>query len=150
MKYPWKDYSGRTSPLKLAVFLALFAPALWTLMSFLLGWLEPHPFTAAIQQIGLWTIRLIFLALLVTPLLAVVHYCMQSKLDLWEPAIMAGIYFWLIGYRLLARRLAVRGRLPLPWVGALGIVSAAATAVGETAYFWLAFGVDPLRVIAAN
>ena len=29
-------------------------------------------------------------------LLAVVHYCMQSKLDLWEPTIMAGLYAWLI------------------------------------------------------
>src|SRR5437016_8761945 len=83
-------------------------------------------------------------------LLAVAHYCMQSKLDLWEPTIMAGIYFWLIGYRLLARLLAVRGRLPLVWVGVLGAAGAVATAVGETTYFWLAFGVDPLRVIAAN
>ncbi len=32
------------------------------------GWLQPQPFTAAIQQIGLWTIRLIFIALAITPL----------------------------------------------------------------------------------
>jgi hypothetical protein len=30
-KYPWNDYSGRLSPLKLLVFIALFAPALWVL-----------------------------------------------------------------------------------------------------------------------
>jgi sulfoxide reductase heme-binding subunit YedZ len=244
MTYPWRDYSGRTSPLKLIVFAALFAPALWTALSFAMGWLQPQPFTAAIREIGLWTIRLIFLALAVTPLrgvlqwsrlilvrrmigvaafayaithlslytadqmfdlvkvaseialriyltigfaamlglaalaatstdgmvrrlggrnwqllhrlvylialLAVVHYCMQSKLDLWEPTIMAGIYFWLMGYRLLARFLAVRGRLPLPWVGALGIAAAGATALGEAVYFWVAYGVDPTRVIAAN
>ena len=83
-------------------------------------------------------------------LLAVVHFCMQSKLDLWEPTIMAGIYFWLMGYRLLARFLAVRGRLPLPWVGALGVAAAGATALGEAVYFWVAYGVDPLRFIAAN
>jgi methionine sulfoxide reductase heme-binding subunit len=242
--YPWQDYSGRTSPLKLAILVALFAPALWTVLSFFMGWLEPRPFNEAIHQFGLWTIRLIFLALAVTPLrqilqwprlilvrrmigvaafayaithlslytadqmfdlvkvaseialriyltigfaallglaalaatstdgmirrlggrnwqrlhrlvylialLAVVHFCMQSKLDLWEPTIMAGIYFWLMGYRLLARFLAVRGRLPLVWIGALGMVAAVATAVGEATYFWLAFGVDPLRVIAAN
>jgi methionine sulfoxide reductase heme-binding subunit len=242
--YPWKDYSGRTSPLKLAIFVALFGPALWTLLSFSLGWLQPQPFIAAIREIGLWTIRLIFIALAITPLrsilqwprlivvrrmigvaafgyaithlslytadqkfdlvkvaseivsriyltigftaviglsalaatstdgmirrlgarnwqrlhrlvygialLAVVHYCMQSKLDLWEPTIVAGIYGWLIGYRLLARFLAVRGRLALVWVGALGVAAAALTALGETAYFWVAFGVDPLRVIAAN
>jgi sulfoxide reductase heme-binding subunit YedZ len=242
--YPWQDYNGRTSPLKLAIFIALFAPALWTALSFAMGWLQPQPFTAAIREIGLWTIRLIFIALAITPLrsilqwprlivvrrmigvaafgyaithlslytadqkfdlvkvaseivsriyltigftaviglsalaatstdgmirrlgarnwqrlhrlvygialLAVVHYCMQSKLDLWEPTIVAGIYGWLIGYRLLARFLAVRGRLALVWVGALGVAAAALTALGETAYFWVAFGVDPLRVIAAN
>jgi len=246
--YPWQDYSGRTSPLKLAIVVALFGPALWTALSFALGWLQPQPFTAAIREIGLWTIRLIFIALAITPLrgvlqwprlilarrmigvaafayalthlslytadqmfdlakvaseivrriyltigftavlglaalaatstdgmirrlgarnwqrlhrlvylialLAVVHYCMQSKLDLWEPTIMAGIYFWLMGYRLLAKYLPraqiVRGRMPLVWLGGLGVMAAVATALGETAYFWIAFGVDPMRVIAAN
>jgi sulfoxide reductase heme-binding subunit YedZ len=246
--YPWKDYSGRTSPLKLAIFIALFGPALWTALSFAMGWLQPQPYTAAIREIGLWTIRLIFIALAITPLrgvlqwsrlilvrrmigvaaftyalthlslytadqmfdlakvvseivqriyltigfaaviglsalaatstdgmirrlggrnwqrlhrlvylialLAVVHFCMQSKLDLWEPSIMAGIYGWLMGYRLLARYLprgfVVRGRLPLVWVGALGAAAAVLTALGEAAYFSLAFSVDPMRVIAAN
>jgi len=242
--YPWQDYSGRTSPLKLAIFVALFGPGLWTALSFAMGWLQPQPYTAAIREIGLWTIRLIFIALAITPLrgvlqwsrlilvrrmigvaafayalthlslytadqmfdlakvvseivqriyltigfaaviglsalaatstdgmirrlggrnwqrlhrlvylialLAVVHYCMQSKLDLWEPSIMAGIYGWLMGYRLLARYLAVRGRLPLVWVGALGVAAAVLTALGEAAYFSIAFGVDPMRVIAAN
>ena len=44
----------------------------------------------------------------------------------------------------------MRGRLPLVWVGGLGVIAAVLTALGETAYFWLAFGVDPMRVIAAN
>src|SRR5258708_24989871 len=206
MKFPWQDYSGRTSPLKLAIFVALFGPALWTALSFAMGWLQPQPYTAAIREIGLWTIRLIFIALAVTPLrsilqwprlilvrrmigvaafayaithlslytadqmfdlakvaseivrriyltigfaavlglsalaatstdgmirrlggrnwqrlhrlvylialLAVVHYCMQSKLDLWEPSIMAGIYGWLMGYRLLGRYFGGGGRRP--------------------------------------
>ena len=68
MKYPWNDYSRRLSPLKLAVFIALFCPALWTALSYRLGWLEPRPFNEAIHQIGLWTIRFIFIALAITPL----------------------------------------------------------------------------------
>jgi sulfoxide reductase heme-binding subunit YedZ len=83
-------------------------------------------------------------------LLAVVHYWMQAKLEIWEPTIMAGIYGWLMGYRLLARFFAVRGHLSLVWVGALGVAAAVLTALGEAAYFWVAHGVDPLRVIAAN
>jgi sulfoxide reductase heme-binding subunit YedZ len=241
--YPWKDYSGRTSPLKLLVFAALFGPALWTALSFSLGWLEPRPFTAAIREIGVWTIRLIFIALAITPLrsilqwprlilvrrmtgvaafayalthlslytadqsfdiakvaseivhrlyltigftallglaalaatstdgmirrlgrrwqllhrlvyliavLAVVHFWMQSKLDIWEPTVMAGIYAWLMGYRLLVRLLAVRGRLALRWVAALGGAAAVLTASGEAIYFRIAYGVDPMRVIDAN
>lgn len=241
--YPWKDYGGRTSALKLAVFVALFVPGLWVALALSQGWLGARPLNEAIHQIGLWTIRLIFIALAITPLrrilqwprlilvrrmvgvaafayalahlslytadqafdlakvaseialriyltigfaavlglaalaatstdgmvrrlgrrwqtlhrlvyvialLAVIHYCMQSKLDLWEPTIMAGIYAWLIGYRLLATRLAVRGMLPLRWVGVLAPAAALLTAAGEAAYFWAAYGVDPMRVAAAN
>ena len=242
--YPWNDYSGRLSPLKLAVFVALFVPGLWTTVFFAAGWLGPRPYTEAIHMIGLWMLRLLFIALAITPLrqivqwprlilvrrmvgvaafayglahislfiadekfdlakvaseivlriyltigftaliglaalaatstdamvrrlgarrwqrlhrivyaiglLAVIHYCMQSKLDLWEPTIMAGIYAWLIGYRLLVRFVGVRGRLPLVWVAALSLAAPALTALGEAAYFNLALGVDPARVLAAN
>lgn len=243
MKYPWNDYSGRLSALKLAVFVALFCPAIWVMVAFSQGWLGARPTNEAIHQIGLWTIRLIFIALAITPLraivqwprlilvrrmvgvaafgyaffhltlytaqqafdlakvaseivlriyltigftallglaalaatstdamvrrlgrrwqklhrlvylialLAVVHYWMQSKLEVWEPTIMAGIYLWLMGYRGLARLVAVRGRVPLLWVALLGVAAAALTCAGETFYFWLAYGADPLRVIAAN
>jgi methionine sulfoxide reductase heme-binding subunit len=240
---PWYDYGGRLSPFKLAVFLALFLPALWVMVAFPAGWLGARPTNEAIHQIGLWTIRLIFIALAVTPLravlqwqrlilvrrmvgvaafayaiahltlytaseafdlakvaseivlriyltigftavlglsalaatstdgmvrrlgrrwqtlhrlvylialLAVIHYWMQSKLEIWEPTIMAGIYLWLMGYRLLARRVAVRGRLPPAWIGALGVAASVLTAGGEALYFWLAYGADPARVVAAN
>src|SRR4051794_27377837 len=244
MTYPWKDRNGRTSPLKLVVFAALFVPALWVAVAFASGWLGARPLNEAIHQLGLWTIRLIFLALAVTPLrhilqwsrllvvrrmigvaafayaiahlglyatdqafdlakiateiavriyltigftavlglaalaatstdgmirrlgarrwqrlhrlvyaialLAVVHYCMQSKLDLWEPMIMAGLYGWLIFYRVLARPVGVRSRLSLRGVAMLGVAAAVLTASGEAAYFWIAYGADPMMVIAAN
>ena len=83
-------------------------------------------------------------------LLALVHYFMQAKLEVWEPTVFFGIYGWLMGYRLLAAKFAVRGRLPLFWVAALGPVAAAATALGEAAYFHFAFGAPTLRVLDAN
>ena len=67
-----------------------------------------------------------------------------------EPTIIAGIYAWLMGYRLLVKLVGVRGRLPLAWVGALSLVVPVLTALGEAAYFNLARGVDPARVVAAN
>ena len=82
--------------------------------------------------------------------LGLIHYSMQSKLEQWEPTIADGIFVWLMGYRLLIPFVAVRGRLPIVWLGLLGVAAAVLTALGETAYFWVAFGVDPMRVIAAN
>lgn len=242
--YPWYDYSRKTSPLKLAVFIALFLPAAWVLLAYPIGALGARPLNEAIHQVGLWTLRFLFIALAVTPLrailnwqrlvlvrrmigvaafayimvhfllyigdqafdlfkvaseivrriyltigfaallglaalaatstdgmvrrlgqrrwqwlhrlvyaiavLAVIHYSMQSKLEQWEPTIMAGILAWLLGYRLLARFVAVRGRVPLAWVGALGIAAAVLTALGEALYFYLTLGVDPMRVLNAN
>ncbi|MBV9555295.1 MAG: sulfoxide reductase heme-binding subunit YedZ [Alphaproteobacteria bacterium] len=232
MKYPWNDYSRKLSPLKLTVFVALFLPAAWTLYAFLTANLGARPLNEAIHQQGLWTIRLILIALAITPLKAIlqwqrlvlvrrmvgvaafayvifhfllyiadqnfdlataaseivrriyltigfvallglaalaatstdkmvrrlgrkwqtlhrlvylicllglIHYSMQSKLEQWEPVIADGIFVWLMGYRLLAARFAVRGYLPLVWVGALGIAATVLTALGEAVYFAIAF-----------
>ena len=56
-KRPWRDNSGRLSLLKLTVFVALFAPGVWTLLSYPLDLLGARPLNEAIHQIGLWTIR---------------------------------------------------------------------------------------------
>jgi methionine sulfoxide reductase heme-binding subunit len=232
VKYPWNDYSGKLSPLKLTVFIALFLPVAWTLVAFLTNNLGSRPLTEAIHQQGLWTIRLILIALAITPLKAIllwqrlilvrrmvgvaafayitlhfalyitdqkfdlvtvaseivkrfyltigftalvglavlaatstdktvrrlgrkwqtlhrlvyvicllglIHYSMQSKLEQWEPVIADGIFVWLMGYRLLAWKFAVRGRLPLVWVAALGVAATVLTALGEAVYFAIAF-----------
>jgi methionine sulfoxide reductase heme-binding subunit len=81
--------------------------------------------------------------------LAVVHFFLQSKADEWEPTMMAGFYLWLMGWRALAwawpgEHLAVWRAL------GLSVVAAVATAVGEAVYFWLAMGVDPMRVLAVD
>ena len=72
--YPWRDYSGRLSPLKLAVFVALFLPGLWAALAFGMGWLQPRPFTEAIHQVGLWMLRFLFIALAITPLRHIVQW----------------------------------------------------------------------------
>ncbi len=242
--FPWNDYGGRLSPLKLTVFVALFVPAGWVAYAYGFGLLGARPLNEALREIGLWTIRLIFLALAVTPLrqvlqwprlilvrrmigvaafayvlihfslytaseafdlgkvaseivhrvyltigfaallglaalaatstdgmvrrlggrrwqllhrlvyligvLAVIHYCFQSKLDLWQPTVMAGLLFWLFGYRLLLWRCGVRGHLALAWVAGLSLVAAIATALGEAVYFRLAFHAPMLRVLETD
>jgi methionine sulfoxide reductase heme-binding subunit len=65
--FPWHDYRGRVSPLRAAVFAALFLPALWVVYLFATHDLGARPVTEAIHDFGLWTIRLIFLALVISP-----------------------------------------------------------------------------------
>lgn len=72
--YPWNDYGGRLSPLKLTVFVALFVPAAWVAFAYGFGLLGARPLNEALREIGLWTIRLIFLALLVTPLRQILQW----------------------------------------------------------------------------
>ncbi|HTQ34581.1 MAG TPA: ferric reductase-like transmembrane domain-containing protein, partial [Stellaceae bacterium] len=83
-------------------------------------------------------------------LLGLIHYSMQSKLDQWEPVIADGIFVWLMGYRVLAWKFAVRGRLPLGWIAALGVVATVLTGLGEALYFYLAFHAPLERVLAAD
>jgi methionine sulfoxide reductase heme-binding subunit len=240
---PWLDYSGRLSPLKLLVFVALFLPGGWIALALASGQLGADPIKEALHQLGLWTIRLLLIALAVTPArsilqwprvmlirrmlgvaafayaaahlslyvvdeafdlakvaseialrfyltigfvallglaalaatstdgmvrrlggrrwqrlhrlvypivaLGLIHYFIQSKLIVYEPMVMDGLFLWLMGYRLIAARRRDR-RVPLAALAVLSLASAALTALGEAVYYWLKTGVDPSRVLAVN
>ena len=79
--------------------------------------------------------------------LAILHYYMQSKVDVTQPVLMSGFYFWLMGYRLMARFGHKQGMVPL-----LVLTAAAAllTALVETTWYGLATGVPWQRVLSAN
>jgi len=64
---PWLGYSGRPSPLKLVVFIALFLPGAWTVGGLAAGTLGAEPLKEAIHQAGLWTFRFLLIALAITP-----------------------------------------------------------------------------------
>jgi methionine sulfoxide reductase heme-binding subunit len=240
---PWLDYSGRLSPLKLLVFVALFLPGGWLALALASGQLGADPIKEALHQLGLWAIRLLLITLAVTPArsilqwprvmlvrrmlgvaafayagahlllyvvdqafdlakvaseialrfyltigfvallglaalaatstdgmvrrlggrrwqrlhrlvyaiaaLGLIHYFIQSKLEVYEPMVMDGLFLWLMGYRLVAARRRDR-RVPVAALAALSLASTALTALGEAVYYWLKTGVDPLRVLAVN
>ncbi|MEO3474778.1 protein-methionine-sulfoxide reductase heme-binding subunit MsrQ [Roseomonas sp. CAU 1739] len=79
--------------------------------------------------------------------LALVHFTLQSKADVTEPMLMAGLYAWLMGYRTLAPAGGAPGLLAL--LG-LAVAAAVATAGIEFAWYGLATGIDPWRVLEAN
>lgn len=99
------------------------------------------------------------LHLLVHPVavLALVHFFLQSKVDVTQPVLMSGIYLWLAGFRLLDRTPLKgaadgrrgRGTAVLTLV-ALAVAAGLATAGVEAGWYALASGVDPLRVLSAN
>jgi sulfoxide reductase heme-binding subunit YedZ len=66
--YPWNDRAGRFSALRAAAFTLVAAPAVWLAIDAATGGLGGEPLEEAIYRTGHWTVRLLLLTLLVTPL----------------------------------------------------------------------------------
>lgn len=237
---PWLDRAGRLSLLKLAVFLLLLIPGLWLALSWWLFGLGPRPFTEAIRETGLWSLRFLIATLAVTPLrrigfwpklflirrmvglaalayalthlvlyaidqnldlvriateiavriyltiglvaliglialgltstdaavrrmgpnwhrlhrivyalavLSLLHFAMQAKLNVSEPALWTGIFLILMGHRLLQRYSLTDGWWALP---ALAIAGALLTGLIEAGWYAVTTGVPAGMVLAAN
>lgn len=79
--------------------------------------------------------------------LALLHFFMQSKLDVSQPTLMAGFFLALMIFRfVIARRWSFT---PLVLAG-VAAASALATALTEFAWYALATGANPWRVLLAN
>jgi sulfoxide reductase heme-binding subunit YedZ len=83
-------------------------------------------------------------------ILAVVHFFMQTKANVNEPWVMAGLFAWLMCWRALNWIGWYEGRLAEWWPLLLALVATAITAIGETIYYGIKLGVDPMRVLEAN
>ncbi len=80
--------------------------------------------------------------------LAAFHFFIQSKADVYEPTLMAGLFFLLMLYRLAHWQ---GFELKSPWVLiGLACLAGLATAATEYAWYGLATGIPPGRVLAAN
>ncbi len=79
--------------------------------------------------------------------LAIVHFFLQSKIDVTQATLMAGLFMLLMIYRGMHRRGIALSALNL----ALAAVAAtAATMAVETLWYALTTGVDPARIFLAN
>jgi sulfoxide reductase heme-binding subunit YedZ len=79
--------------------------------------------------------------------LAAVHFFIQSKLNIYEPVLMAGFLIWLLAYRGLFRR---NGEVTALHLLALACAVAVTTAVGEAMLYMFTSGVDARRVLLAH
>ena len=80
-------------------------------------------------------------------LIAAVHFFMQSKLEIYQPVLMAGFLTWLLAYRLLYRRNGEVTPLQLLF---LALAAAVVTAIGEALIYMFTSGVDARRVLLAH
>ena len=78
--------------------------------------------------------------------IAIVHFFIQSKVKIGEPAFTAGLFAWLMLWRVLPSRLQ-RGYLGL---AILGVSATLATVVFEATWYWLVNGRDPTVALLAN
>jgi sulfoxide reductase heme-binding subunit YedZ len=86
-------------------------------------------------------------AIYVIGLLALVHFFQQTKADVWLPTFVAGLFGWLIGYRLLLKARGIRGELPTWMLLVLTVAVSVLTFLAEAVGIALVFNVSPLRVL---
>lgn len=79
--------------------------------------------------------------------LALLHFFLQSKVDVSQPVLMTGLFIWLMAYRVLKKRGFTIGTLALV---ALAIGTGLGTALVEAGWYAARTGVMASRVLEAN
>jgi sulfoxide reductase heme-binding subunit YedZ len=80
-------------------------------------------------------------------LLGIIHFLMQTKLDISESVMIAGFLFWLFGYRLIQ---GYAGGVTYGRSVALAFIAAALTAFAEAGWYGTTTGVMWWRVLSVN
>jgi sulfoxide reductase heme-binding subunit YedZ len=83
-------------------------------------------------------------------ILALIHYFQQTKADVSVPTFTAGLFTWLIGYRIVVKLWKVRGELSTLALVALAVVVAGLTFITEAIGIAITFNVSPLLVLQAD
>jgi sulfoxide reductase heme-binding subunit YedZ len=76
---------------------------------------------------------------------ALVHFFIQSKVKIGEPAFAAGLFAWLMLWRVLPTTLRMR----YLGLALLAVGATLATLVFEAGWYWLVNGIDPTRALEA-
>jgi len=83
-------------------------------------------------------------------ILACIHYFMQSKLNVSEPLVVAGLFLWMMGYRLVLWSTSSERAGSLSTLAGLGVIATLATGFGEAAYYHFRTHAPFLRVLEAD
>lgn len=102
---------------------------------------------AAIKRIGAERWRRLHLLVFPAVFLGILHDFIQARLDIWQPVLLAGVFFWLIGARVLvARRVVLRPAVLL----VLAVVACALAMAAEVGWFYGFRGFSPTLLAAAQ
>ena len=102
---------------------------------------------AAISRLGSARWNLFHRLVYGIAVLGAVHFFFQSKLNIYQPVLMAGFLVWLLAYRGLFQRYGEVTPLALLL---LAVAAAGVTAVGEALIYMFTSGVDSRRVLLAH
>ncbi len=134
--YPWLDPSGRFSVFKLTVFVALLIPGAFLLWPVIVQGGATIPVKEAILQSGDWTIRILLITLLITPLRRITRF---SKLvQVRRQVGVAAFCYVIVHFALyaisqnldvvrIASEIVLRIYLTIGFVAVLGLAVLAAT-----------------------
>lgn len=100
-----------------------------------------------VRRLGGLTWRRLHMATYAITILGLIHYFQQTKADISVPTLYAGLFAWLMGYRLLAGWTGAQN-LGAGWLALLAIAIAALTFLGEAIGIGIAFGISPLMILA--
>jgi sulfoxide reductase heme-binding subunit YedZ len=102
---------------------------------------------AMVRRLGARRWQMLHNGLYLFVLLAIVHYFQQNKADVWAPTLVAGLFVWLMGYRIVVRQKKSRGEPSAPALLGLTLLVAALTFLAEAVGIAIAFNTSPLRVL---
>ena len=136
------DFAMVTSEIVARVYLTIGFTALLGL-----GALAVTSTDGMVRRLGGLRWRRLHQLIYVIGVLGLVHFFQQTKLDVSVPTLVAGLFSWLLGYRLIAARWKGPGELPTWRLLALSVSAAALTFAGEAIGIAIAFGVSPLMVL---
>jgi sulfoxide reductase heme-binding subunit YedZ len=80
-------------------------------------------------------------------ILGIIHFMMQTKLDITEAVMVGGFLIWLLGYRVMHRFV---GSVTYVWQIALTFLAASLTAIAEAGWYGTTTGVAAMRVLSVN
>jgi methionine sulfoxide reductase heme-binding subunit len=105
---------------------------------------------AMVRRLGALRWQRLHYAVYGIAVLALIHYFQQTKADVSVPTFTAGVFAWLMGYRLVVRLWKVRGELSTWALVGLSFAVAALTFIAEAIGIAVVFNASPLLVLQAD